>query len=166
MKKVQVILLVFILVAVIGVISISESSNGPSTPANIAFVDNQKILESTKNWQNLNNNYQEDVQFYQIQLDNLSQEYQALVNSGATEQEIITKQQEILAKKAQYEETLESNYNNKLQVILETINKRIKDYSEFNGIDIVINGDVLVYGNGTYDITDMIISYLKGFENN
>jgi outer membrane protein len=61
---------------------------------------------------------------------------------------------------------LENNYNNKLAVILETINKRIKDYAEFNGIDMVINKDVLLYGNGTYDITDMIISYLKGFENN
>jgi len=89
-----------------------------------------------------------------------------LVNSGATSDEINAKQQEILSKKSQYEQTLENNYNNKLAVILETINKRIKDYAEFNGIDMVINKDVLLYGNGTYDITDMIISYLKGFENN
>jgi outer membrane protein len=155
-----------ILVAVVGVVSISESSNGPSTPANIAFVDNQKVLESTKDWQNLNANYEEDVQFYQMQLDNLSKEYETLVNSGATSDEIAAKQQEILSKKSQYEQTLENNYNNKLAVILETINKRIKDYAEFNGIDMVINKDVLLYGNGTYDITDMIISYLKGFENN
>lgn len=166
MKKVQVILLMVILVAVVGVVSISESSNGPSTPANIAFVDNQKVLESTKDWQNLNANYEEDVQFYQMQLDNLSKEYETLVNSGATSDEIAAKQQEILSKKSQYEQTLENNYNNKLAVILETINKRIKDYAEFNGIDMVINKDVLLYGNGTYDITDMIISYLKGFENN
>ncbi len=166
MKKVQVILLMVIFVAVVGVVSISESSSGPSTPANIAFVDNQKVLESTKEWQNLNANYEEDVQFYQMQLDNLSKEYETLVNSGATNEAITAKQQEILSKKSQYEQTLENNYNNKLAVILETINKRIKDYAEFNGIDMVINKDVLLYGNGTYDITDMIISYLKGFENN
>ena len=121
------------------------------------------MLQSTKEWQDLNKSYQEDFAFYQKQLDNLTKEYQDMVKSGASSQELATKQQEILTKKAQYEQTLQQTYNSKTQVILDQIRKRIEDYATFLDYDLVLSNDSVVYGKGTYDITDMVIEYLKGF---
>jgi len=161
-KSLQVFLLV-IMIAAVGVVVVSEGGAGPSNPAKIAFANMQKVLESTKDWNTLNIDYQKDTQFYQTQLDNLSKEYQDLANSGASQEALLVKQQEILTKKAQYEQTLENTYNAKLQVILEQVNRRIRDYSTFIGIDMVLTNEVVVYGAPAFDITDAIIEYMKGF---
>jgi outer membrane protein len=153
------------MVSAVGAIVVSESGAGPSEPAKIAFADMQKVLEATKDWVTLNTDYQKDTQFYQSQLDSLSKEYQDLANSGAGQDALLRKQQEILAKKSQYEQTLETTYNAKLQVIMEQVNKRIKDYATFIGIDMVISSEIVVYGSAAYDITDSIIEYMKGFQN-
>ena len=47
---------------------------------------------------------------------------------------------------------------------MEQVNKRIKDYSTFIGIDMVISSEVVVYGAPAYDVTDAIIEYMKGFQ--
>nr|WP_300980341.1 OmpH family outer membrane protein [Mesotoga sp.] len=153
------------MVAAVGAIVVSESSAGPSNPAKIAFADMQKVLESTRDWVTLNTDYQKDTQFYQGQLDSLSREYQDLANSGASQEALLQKQQEILTKKSQYEQTLETTYNAKLQVIMEQVNKRIRDYATFIGIDMVISDEIVVYGSSAYNITDAIIEYMKGFQN-
>ncbi|HCO70452.1 MAG TPA: molecular chaperone Skp, partial [Mesotoga infera] len=116
MKRSLKFLLVVIMVSAVGAIVVSESGAGPSEPAKIAFADMQKVLEATKDWVTLNTDYQKDTQFYQSQLDSLSKEYQDLANSGAGQDALLRKQQEILAKKSQYEQTLETTYNAKLQV--------------------------------------------------
>ena len=161
MKKLGLILTIALVLA--GALVISDNASGPSNPAKIAYLDLQKVLQSTKEWQDLNKNYQEDFAFYQKQLDNLTKEYQDMVKSGASSQELATKQQEILTKKAQYEQTLQQTYNSKTQVILDQIKKRIEDYATFLDYDLVLSNDSVVYGKGTYDITDMVIEYLKGF---
>jgi len=158
-------ILIVIMVAAVGAIVVSESSAGPSNPAKIAFADMQKVLESTRDWVTLNTDYQKDTQFYQGQLDSLSREYQDLANSGASQEALLQKQQEILTKKSQYEQTLETTYNAKLQVIMEQVNKRIRDYATFIGIDMVISDEIVVYGSSAYNITDAIIEYMKGFQN-
>ena len=165
MKRSLKFLLVVIMVSAVGAIVVSESGAGPSEPAKIAFADMQKVLEATRDWVTLNTDYQKDTQFYQSQLDSLSKEYQDLANSGAGQDALLRKQQEILAKKSQYEQTLETTYNAKLQVIMEQVNKRIKDYATFIGIDMVISSEIVVYGSAAYDITDAIIEYMKGFQN-
>ncbi|PNS39260.1 OmpH family outer membrane protein [Mesotoga sp. B105.6.4] len=165
MKRSMKFILIVIMVAAVGVIVVSESSAGPSNPAKIAFADMQKVLESTRDWVTLNTDYQKDTQFYQGQLDSLSREYQDLANSGASQEALLQKQQEILTKKSQYEQTLETTYNAKLQVILEQVNKRIRDYATFIGIDMVISDEIVVYGSSAYNITDAIIEYMKGFQN-
>jgi outer membrane protein len=158
-------ILIVIMVVAVGAIVVSESSAGPSNPAKIAFADMQKVLESTRDWVTLNTDYQKDTQFYQGQLDSLSREYQDLANSGASQEALLQKQQEILTKKSQYEQTLETTYNAKLQVIMEQVNKRIRDYATFIGIDMVISDEIVVYGSSAYNITDAIIEYMKGFQN-
>ena len=165
MKRSMKFILIVILVAAVGAIVVSESSAGPSNPAKIAFADMQKVLESTRDWVTLNTDYQKDTQFYQGQLDSLSREYQDLANSGASQEALLQKQQEILTKKSQYEQTLETTYNAKLQVIMEQVNKRIRDYATFIGIDMVISDEIVVYGSSAYNITDAIIEYMKGFQN-
>jgi len=158
-------ILIVIMVAAVGAIVVSESSAGPSNPAKIAFADMQKVLESTRDCYIEYTDYQKDTQFYQGQLDSLSREYQDLANSGASQEALLQKQQEILTKKSQYEQTLETTYNAKLQVILEQVNKRIRDYATFIGIDMVISDEIVVYGSSAYNITDAIIEYMKGFQN-
>lgn len=165
MKKTLQTILLIIMVGAVGVIVVSESGVGPSEPAKIAYADMQKVLEATRDWVTLNTDYQKDTKFYQGQLDSLSKEYQDLASSGASQESLTQKQQEILAKKAQYEQTLENTYNAKLQVIMEQVNKRIKDYATFIGIDMVITSEVVVYGAATFNITDAIIEYMKGFQN-
>ncbi|MDD3460036.1 OmpH family outer membrane protein [Mesotoga sp.] len=165
MKRSMKFILIVIMVAAVGAIVVSESSAGPSNPAKIAFADMQKVLESTRDWVTLNTDYQKDTQFYQGQLDSLSREYQDLANSGASQEALLQKQQEILTKKSQYEQTLETTYNAKLQVIMEQVNKRIRDYATFIGIDMVISDEIVVYGSSAYNITDAIIEYMKGFQN-
>ena len=165
MKRSMKFILIVIMVVAVGAIVVSESSAGPSNPAKIAFADMQKVLESTRDWVTLNTDYQKDTQFYQGQLDSLSREYQDLANSGASQEALLQKQQEILTKKSQYEQTLETTYNAKLQVILEQVNKRIRDYATFIGIDMVISDEIVVYGSSAYNITDAIIEYMKGFQN-
>jgi outer membrane protein len=141
------------MVSAVGAIVVSEGGAGPSEPAKIAFANMQKVLEATKDWVTLNIDYQKDTKFYQGQLDTLSQDA------------LLQKQQEILTKKSQYEQTLETTYNAKLQVIMEQVNKRIKDYATFVGIDMVLSSEVVVYGSSAYDVTDAIIEYMKGFQN-
>ncbi|KUK80232.1 MAG: Outer membrane protein [Mesotoga prima] len=165
MKRSMKFILIVIMVVAVGAIVVSESSAGPSNPAKIAFADMQKVLESTRDWVTLNTDYQKDTQFYQGQLDSLSREYQDLANSGASQEALLQKQQEILTKKSQYEQTLETTYNAKLQVIMEQVNKRIRDYATFIGIDMVISDEIVVYGSSAYNITDAIIEYMKGFQN-
>lgn len=164
MKKTLQVVFMVVMIAAVGVVVVSEGGAGPSDPARIAFADMQKVLEATKDWNTLNTDYQKDMQFYQAQLDSLSKEYQDLVASGASQESLAVKQQEILTKKSQYEQTLETTYNAKLQVIMEQVNKRIRDYSTFIGIDMVISSEVVVYGAPAYDVTDAIIEYMKGFQ--
>ncbi|OAA30026.1 molecular chaperone Skp [Kosmotoga arenicorallina S304] len=161
MKKLGLILT--IVLVLVGALVISDNASGPANPAKIVYLDIQKVLESTEEWQDLNKSYQEDFAFYQKQLDNLTKEYQDMVKSGASSTALATKQQEILTKKAQYEQTLQQTYNSKTQVILDQIKKRIEDYASFYDYDLILSKDSVVYGNGTYDITDMVIEYLKGF---
>lgn len=124
MKKLGLILTIALVL--VGALVISDNASGPSNPAKIAYLDLQKVLQSTKEWQDLNKNYQEDFAFYQKQLDNLTKEYQDMVKSGASSQELATKQQEILTKKAQYEQTLQQTYNSKTQVILDQIKRELR----------------------------------------
>ncbi|MFW6119586.1 MAG: OmpH family outer membrane protein [Petrotogales bacterium] len=159
-KLIPVLVLILLLTAVV----ISENASSPNNPAKIAYVDMQKVLESTKDWKELNQNYEEDLQFYQKQLDELSKELQQLQQEGATQDELSEKQNELLSKKTQYEQTIQSTYNEKTQIIIERLQKRIKNYSEFTEYDLIITKEAVVYGKETYDITDLVIEYLKGFD--
>lgn len=165
MKKTVTVVVLVAIVTLLSVVAISENTEDATNPAKVAYVDIQKIMQSTKEVTELNSRLQEDTVFYQTQLDNLSTELKALQEAGANEEELKTRQEELLAKKTQYEQTLENTYNAKLQIILESIGKRIKDYATFNGYDMIMNKEAVVYGNSTYDITDSIIEYMKGFEN-
>ncbi|MEA2065688.1 MAG: OmpH family outer membrane protein [Thermotogota bacterium] len=159
-KLIPVLTLILLLTAVV----ISENSSSPNNPAKIAYVDMQRVLESTKDWKELNQSYQEDLQFYQKQLDELSQELQQMQQEGATQSELAEKQNELLSKKAQYEQTIQSTYNEKTQIIIERLQKRMKNYAEFTEYDLIITKEAVVYGKGTYDITNLVIEYLKGFD--
>ena len=46
---------------------------------------------------------------------------------------------------------------------MEQVNKRIKDYANLSGIDMVLSSEVVVDGSSAYDVTDAIIEYMKVF---
>ena len=164
MRKSVTVIVLAAMVTLISVVAISESTQDASNPARVAYVDIQKVLQSTKDFTDLNSRLQEDTAFYQTQLDNLTTEFKSLQEAGASAEELSTRQDELLSKKTQYEQTLQNTYNAKLQIILESISKRIKDYSTFNGYDMIVNKEDVVYGNSAYDLTDKIIEYLKVFQ--
>ncbi len=163
MRKFLPVLLVVVAVAIVAVVTISENSAGTQNPPTVGFVDMEKILASNTDWVNLNKEYEADLRFYQRELDNMVADYQRLVQEGRTT-EAERKQQEILSKRDQFEMALASTYNEKTEIIITRITRRISDYAEFMGIDLILTADALVYGKGTYDITDYIVDYLKEFE--
>lgn len=164
MKK-SILVLSVIAVLLMAIVAISGKTDESTPLSNVAVVNIQKVLESTKAWKELNQSYQEDLQFYQKQLDDLTQEYQEMKESGASDQELLAKQREILAKKAQYEQTLQNTYNAKTQVIVDQIRKRIDSYADFMGYDLILTKEAVIYSKEEFDITDQVIEYLRGFEN-
>ncbi|MDI3523236.1 OmpH family outer membrane protein [Kosmotoga sp.] len=164
MKK-SILILSVIVVLLTAIVAISGKTNESTPLSNVAVVDIQKVLESTKDWKELNQSYQEDQQFYQRQLDALVAEYKKMKDEGASNEELFAKQQEILAKKAQYEQTLQSTYNAKTQVIVDQIRKRINSYADFMGYDLILTKEAVIYSKEVFDITDQVIEYLRGFEN-
>ncbi len=163
MRKFLPVLLVVAAVFLVAVVTISENSSGTQNPPTMGYVDMEKVLASNTDWINLNKEYEADLRFYQRELDSMVADYQKLVQAGRTA-EAERKQHEIIAKRDQFELALTSTYNEKTQIIIMRVTRRISDYAEFMGLDMILTSDALVYGKGTYNITDQVIEYLKEFE--
>ena len=158
----KLIILVVILM-ILAVVAISENTPGAVGPAKVAYVDIDRLLASTKSWIDFTTNMQTDREFYQNQLDSMSQEYNEMKAAGVSEVDLKVKEKEIFDKKASFESTLNSTYSTKRDVITSNINNRIKDFAIFNGYDLVITKNAVIYGKNVYDVTGSLIDYMKGF---
>ena len=157
MKK---LFLPFVLVGVLlATFLISQSSTDSSL--RIAYVDIERATESYQKWKDLNEKYRRDYSFYQNKLKEMEDELKEMQDEGRPQNEIQAKQREILAKKAEYENLLKSEYQPKIQEIMNEVVKKIQEYASVMGYDLVLTKQVVVYGNPTFDITEQVIAYIN-----
>ncbi|MCD6550634.1 OmpH family outer membrane protein [Thermotoga sp.] len=157
MKK---LFLPFVLVGVLlATFLISQSSTDSSL--RIAYVDIERATESYQKWKDLNEKYRRDYSFYQSKLKEMEDELKKMQDEGRPQNEIQAKQREILAKKAEYENLLKSEYQPKIQEIMNEVVKKIQEYASVMGYDLVLTKQVVVYGNPTFDITEQVIAYIN-----
>ncbi|AEH50190.1 outer membrane chaperone Skp (OmpH) [Pseudothermotoga thermarum DSM 5069] len=156
MKKLN-LLLTIVLIALLVLLLYGATQSGPR----IVFVDVNRITQEYTKMVELNRRYSADVSYYQSKLDEMSKELEEMRNRGASQAELERKQAEILARKQQYEQILQSEYEPKMKQILEEIAQKIDKYAKMMGYDYILNKAALVYGDDAYDITNQLIGFLN-----
>lgn len=131
----------------------------------IAYVSVQKAVESYAEWKKLNERYMKDYQFYQQKLSELEEEWKQLKESGASSDVLKQKEQEILAKKQQYEQTLQQEYGQKSQEIIKQVADKASEFARSQGYDILLSEQGALYVDPSFDVTDAFIAYInQGYE--
>ncbi len=156
MKKLN-LLLSLTLLAVLILFLYGATQSGPK----IVFVDVARITQEYTKMAELNKRYAADVSYYQSKLNEMTKELEEMQKRGATQAEIEKKQNEILARKDQYEKLLQAEYEPKMKQILEEISQGIDKYAKMMGYDYILNKASIVYGDDAYDITNQLISFLN-----
>lgn len=154
MKRVAV---VGLFLAVLLVFLYGSSSGNPR----IVFADVNKVLQEYPKWVELNQKYSQDAQFYQQKLNEMIAELDKLQKAGAPQSEIEKKQAEILSRRQQYEQLLQSEYQPKMQAVLDELAQKIETFAKTMGYDFVIKKEALLYVDDAYDVTDQLVNYLK-----
>ncbi|MGB9820243.1 MAG: OmpH family outer membrane protein [Pseudothermotoga sp.] len=129
--------------------------------AKIVFVDVNKVTQEYPKMVELNERYKTDVQYYQSKLNEMTKELENMQKSGASQADLEKKQAEILARKQQYEQLIQNEYQPKMQQVLDEIAAKIDKYAKMMGYDYILSKQAFVYGDDAYDITDQLIKYLK-----
>lgn len=134
-----------------------------STASNprVVFADVNRVVQEYPKMIELNQKYAQDVQFYQQKLNELVADLERLQKAGAPQSEIEKKQSEILARRQQYEQLLQSEYQPKMQAILDELAKNIETFAKTMGYDFVIKKEALLYADDAYDVTEQLVRYLK-----
>lgn len=148
-------------VVILGSMAISEKTPGSYNSPKIAYVDMDMLLRSNREWIEFNKNMQSDREFYQRQLNNMSREYNEMKEAGVSEGILKEKEQEIYERKSDFEETLNSTYTTKYEIIAGRINKHLKNFAAYNGYDVIITSSAVIYGTVGYDITAALIAYIE-----
>lgn len=142
------------------VIVLSQNSSTPTL--RIAYVDLEKVTESYYKWQELNEKYKRDYSFYQSKLKEMEDELKRLQERGASQAEIQKKQEEILARKTEYENVLRNEYQPKIQEVINEVVKKISEYASVMRYNLVlIKQNVVLYGDPALDITQQVIAYIN-----
>lgn len=87
-----------------------------------------------------------------------------LLNDQAKEaktREIEEKSDDFKRLKARTERELVRERNQMLQEILEEINQAVSEYAKANGFSLILNGQLLLYGEEAVDVTDEILKMLN-----
>lgn len=134
-----------------------------STASNprVVFADVNRVVQEYPKMIELNQKYAQDVQFYQQKLNELVADLERLQKAGAPQSEIEKKQSEILTRRQQYEQLLQSEYQPKMQAILDELAKKIETFAKTMGYDFVIKKEALLYADDAYDVTEQLVRYLK-----
>lgn len=154
MKRV---LVVGLLLAVVLIFLYGSSS----ASLRIVFADVNKVVQEYPKWIELNKKYAQDAQFYQQKLNEMMAELDKLQKAGAPQSEIEKKQAEILSRKQQYEQLLQSEYQPKMQAVLDELAEKIESFAKTMGYDFVIKKEALLYADDAYDVTEQLVKYLK-----
>ncbi|MGJ8454124.1 OmpH family outer membrane protein [Pseudothermotoga sp. U03pept] len=156
MKKTTV-LLAGVLLAMVLLFLYGATQNG----LRVVFVDVNKITQEYPKMIELNERYKTDFQYYQNKLNELTKELESMQKAGASQAELEKKQADILARKQQYEQLLQNEYQPKMQQVIEEIANKVDKFAKAMGYDYILSKQALVYGDDAYDITEQLVKYLK-----
>lgn len=156
MKNTTVLLAILVLVMMLFLLYGATQQN-----SKIVFIDVNRVSQEYPKMVELNKRYMADFQYYQGKLNELMKEYETLQKSGASQAELEKKQSEILARKQQYEQLLQNEYQSKMQQVLDEIEKKIETFAKMMGYDYILSKQSIIYGDDAYDITDQLIKYMK-----
>ncbi|WP_041081899.1 OmpH family outer membrane protein [Thermotoga profunda] len=156
MKNVTIFLAALVLVLMLFLLYGATQEN-----AKIVFIDVNRITQEYPKMVELNERYKADVQYYQNKINEMTKELENMQKSGASQSDLEKKQAEILARKQQYEQLIQNEYQPKMQQVIDEIANKIDKYAKMMGYDYILSKQALVYGDDAYDITDQLIKYLK-----
>jgi len=131
----------------------------------IGYVTFEKTVENYYKWKDLQTLYQRDLQFYQGKINEMEQQFKDLQSSGATPEELQQNYQQIQARINQYDQALQTEYQQKMNQITNEVALKISQYAKDNGYDLILNEIGVIYFNPKWDITNDIIEYLNKEEN-
>ncbi|AEX84703.1 outer membrane protein [Marinitoga piezophila KA3] len=164
MKKTSKLLVAVALIAAflfIPKIGISENSRETGKNLKIAFVQMEKVTQSYYKWQDLQEKYKNDLQYYQGKINKLQKEFEDLKNSGATNDELVKKQQELQLRINEYQKAIQDEYTKKTNELLAEVKEKIVKYAKDNGYNLVLYEPSVLYADELVDITPQIIEMLK-----
>jgi len=151
------VVIVGIILALVLVFLYGSSAGNPR----IVFADVNRVVQEYPKWIELNQKYSQDAQFYQQKLNELLAELDKLQKAGAPQSDIEKKQTEIATRKQQYEQLLQSEYQPKMQAVLDELAKKIEAFAKAMGYDFIVKKEALLYADDGYDVTEQLVNYLK-----
>lgn len=155
---VAVVLLAFLFIPKIG---ISEESKETGKNLKIAFVQMEKVTQSYYKWVDLQEKYKNDLAYYQNKINKMQEDYQNLKNSGASQEELTQKQQELQTRISEYQKAIQDEYSQKTNLLLEEVKNKVIEYAQANGYNLVLYEPSVLYADDLVDITPQIIELLK-----
>ncbi|KAF2956369.1 OmpH family outer membrane protein [Marinitoga sp. 38H-ov] len=155
---VAVVLLAFLFIPKVG---ISEESKQTGKDLKIAFVQMEKVTQTYYKWVDLQEKYKNDLAYYQNKINKMQEDYQNLKSSGASQEELTQKQQELQTRISEYQKAIQDEYTQKTNQLLEEIKNKVIEYSKENGYNLVLYEPSVIYADDLVDITPQIIELLK-----
>ncbi|WP_459995408.1 OmpH/Skp family outer membrane protein [Marinitoga arctica] len=153
-----VVLVTFLFIPKVG---ISEQSKETGKNLKIAFVQMEKATQSYYKWVDLQEKYKNDLQYYQSKINKMQQDFESLKSSGASQEEISQKQQELQLRVSEYQKAIQDEYTQKTNAILEEVKNKVIEYAKSNGYNLVLYEPSVIYADELVDITPQIIELLK-----
>jgi outer membrane protein len=147
------------ILVVFAVISFATANN--TQPVKIAFVDIEKVTESSIKWKDMEDKYKNDLQYYQSKIDKDQADLKKLQDSKAATDVLQKKYQDIQTKAQEYMTALQNEYTAKTNALLTEIKTKITEYAQTNGYDLVLFEQSVVYASKNVDITESVITLVN-----
>ncbi|SHE53680.1 periplasmic chaperone for outer membrane proteins Skp [Marinitoga hydrogenitolerans DSM 16785] len=155
---VAVVLLAFLIIPKVG---ISEESKKTGKDLKIAFVQMEKVTQNYYKWVDLQEKYKNDLQYYQNKINQMQQDFENLKKSGASQEVLTQKQQELQVRVSEYQKAIQDEYTQKTNKILDEVKNKVIEYAKENGYNLVLYEPSVIYADELVDITAQIIEMLK-----
>jgi outer membrane protein len=149
-----------VVLGVIMIIALLGFSQG-TTNMKIGFVNLEKTVQSYYKWQDLQSQYQSDVQYYQNKINEMENQFNQLQQSGATNEELQQNYLKLQTTINQYQQTLQNDYQSKIDSVVSEVAQKITQYAQANDYDFIIYESAVIYVKDSLDLTDVIISYIN-----
>ncbi|PWJ91217.1 OmpH family outer membrane protein [Oceanotoga sp. DSM 15011] len=127
----------------------------------IGYVDFQVLTENTTKWKSLQEDYKNDFDFYQNKISKMEEEFKNFQATNPSQQELQRRAQDLQVKVNQYQSTIQEEYGNKTNKLLQEIRDIAAQYGKENGFDIVLYDQGVIYASEKIDITEKVIEYVN-----